>query len=374
MVLEKKITLSPENSVYTGDRPALETDLSIIVYDSTSAEMKHLSSVDELAQYKDNLKVSWINICGLANADSIKQVGKLFDIHPLSIEDILYTEQQSKMELFEEYGFLSIKTIQRDKNFHHNLENRKKTIAFFGNKQKQDEETDEFLLDQFSIVVMENVLITFQEIPGGSFDGVRTRILENMGEIRKMGTDDLAYSIIDAIVDEYFLTLNHLEEDIEDFEERATKTSDSTFIQELQDTKKYLLKIKRAISPLRENIILISRHAMFFRTDELKPFLQDLNEHLSHAIAIVENYHEWLTNIMDVNLSVLSHQTNKVMKVLAIISTIFIPLTFIAGVYGMNFDFMPEIKHQFGYPVVLGGMGVIAMVMIIIFKIRRWFS
>jgi magnesium transporter len=220
---------------------------------------------------------------------------------------------------------------------------------------------------------MKNVLVTFQETAGTSFDGVRRKIMEGVGEIRKMGIDYLAYAIIDAVVDEYFLTLIHLDEDIENFEERATKTSDDGFIGELQDTKKYLLQIRRAISPLRDNILIFVRHDRFFQTEELKPFLQDLDEHLSHAITMVENYREWLTNIMDVNLSVLSHQMNRVMKVLAIISTIFIPLTFIAGVYGMNFDFMPELRHQLGYPIALGGMGMIAVTMILIFKIHRWF-
>ena len=206
-----------------------------------------------------------------------------------------------------------------------------------------------------------------------SFDSIRKKILDGMDDIYQKGTDYLAYAIIDAIVDEYFLALNHLEEDIECIEDRATKTSNDMFIQEIQDTKKYLLHIKRAISPLKDMIITINRQGKFFRTDEFKPFLQDLNENLNHAIITVENHREWLSNIMDVNLSVLSYQLNKVMKVLAIISTIFIPLTFIAGVYGMNFEFMPELGFRFAYPAVLGGMGLIALMMIIYFKNRRWF-
>jgi len=339
-------------------------DLSIITYDSSSAHMQRLSSIDELAQYKNYLKTSWINISGLEDIECIKRFGELYNIHPLTLEDIVHTEQQPKMEIFDKYKFLSIKTIQREKNFHHNHKNAKK------NKQ---EETDEFLIDQVSIILMKNVLITFQEINGDPFDGIRKKILENIGGIRKKGMDYLTYSIIDAIVDEYFLTLNHLEEDIENFEDRATKTSDGNFIEEIQETKKYLLQIKRAISPLRDNIFVISHHGILTQTDELKPFLQDLTENLNHAISMVENHREWLTNIMDVNLSVLSHQTNKVMKVLAMISTIFIPLTFIAGIYGMNFNFMPELTYQWGYPIVLSCMGITAVIMLFIFKFHRWF-
>jgi magnesium transporter len=369
MAFGKKIELPPGSLVYVGDRPALEMDLSIITYDPNSAQMKKLSDTNELLQYQNDSNISWINISGLKDIDSIKHLGKLYNIHPLSIEDILNTEQQPKVETFENYRFLSIKTIQREKNFHQKHEKRKMS----GRKNKQIEEPNEFLIDQISMIIMKNILITFQEISGDSFDGVRKRITEDIGQIRRMGTDYLAYTLIDAIVDEYFLTLNHLEWDIENFEDRATKTSDDKFIEEIQDTKKYLLNIKRAISPLKDNVVIISRQNTFFLTDDLKPFVQDLIENINNAIVIVENYREWLSNIMDVNLSVLSHQTNKVMKVLAVISTIFIPLTFIAGIYGMNFDFMPELKHELGYPIVLGGMGIIAMMMVIIFKIRHWF-
>jgi magnesium transporter len=326
--------------------------------------MQHLSNIDELAQYKGLLKISWINVSGLEDVECIKRFGELYKLHPLTIEDILHTEQQPKLEIFDKYKFLSLKTIQQEKNFHHKQKNTK--------KGKQEEEIDEFLIDQVSIIIMKNILITFHETNGDPFDGIRKKILENIGGIRKKGMDYLTYSIIDAVVDEYFLTLNHLEEDIENFEDRATKTSDDSFIEEIQETKKYLLEIKRAISPLRDNIFVISHHGIL-TTDELKPFLQDLSENLNHAIATVENHREWLTNIMDVNLSVLSQQTNKVMKVLAMISTIFIPLTFIAGIYGMNFNFMPELTYELGYPLVLGGMGIIAVIMLFIFKKHRWF-
>jgi len=371
IALRKKM-LPAESPVYVGDRPALDMDLTIIRYDSESAQMEHLSGIDELVKRTDLSKKAWININGLGDIDSIRRLGEMYNIHPLSVEDILHTEQQPKIEMFEEYSFFSMKTIQREKSFHDNKNKRRKRLFFFG-KNDGDESPDEFLIDQISIIIMKNTLLTFQEIPGDPFDGVRKRLLESPGEIRETGMEYLAYSIIDAAVDEYFLTLDHLEEDIEDFEERATKTSDDNFIQEIQDTKKYLSQIKRAMTPMAASLAVISRHGTFLQTDELKPFLQDLSEHLNHAITTVENYREWLTSIMDVNLSVLSHQMNKVMKVLAIISTIFIPLTFIAGIYGMNFDYMPELRHAMGYPIVLGGMGLIALMMIAIFKFHRWF-
>ena len=347
MIFGEKVNLPSEEPVYTGDMPSSEMELSVITYDSKSAQIEHPSGVDELAQYKKKSGVSWINVVGLKNVEAVKRIGSLYSIHPLSIEDLLDTEQQSKVETFKEYKFLSIKMI-------HNINN-------------------DFLFEQISLIITKNVLITFQEIHQDPFDGIRKKIMEDAGKIRRTGTDYLAYSIIDAVVDEYFLMLDMLEDDIEDFEERAIKTSDSTFIQEIQDTKKDLVKIKRAISPLKENMLMVSHHDNFFKTDELKPFLQDLNEHLNNALSIADNHREWLSNIMDVNLSVLSQQMNKVMKVLATISTIFIPLTFLAGVYGMNFQYMPELAYEYAYPLVLAGMVMIAVIMIVIFKIRRWF-
>ena len=349
-------------------------DLSVITWNSGAARIEHFPDVDELFRHckaGKKQEISWINISGLKNTESIRLLGELFGIHPLTIEDILDTTRQPKIEIFDSYRFISIKTIQQNTDYHKKTEKRKKTRVF--RKRKEFENTDEFLFDQIGIIIKKNTLITFQEIEGDPFEGIRNKILKNTGEIRKKGTDYLAYAIMDAIVDGYFLILNHLEEDIENFEDRAAKTSDEKFIGEIQDTKKSLLIIKRAIMPLRENITAIRRQEKFFFTEELKPFLQDLSENLNQTIIIVENYREWLINIMDVNISVLSYQMNKVMKVLAMISTIFIPLTFIAGVYGMNFEFMPELGYKMAYPIVLSCMGLIAVIMTIIFKIRRWF-
>ena len=373
MPLTKNISFLQENPVYVGDRAALAMDLSVITYDPESAQIAHLSNVNEVLQYQKGSKTTWINISGLKDIDSIKYLGILYDIHPLSIEDILNTEQQPKVEIFEGYKFFSLKTIQREKGFDHNFYKKKRPAFFFRQSKEDQSEIDEFIIDQVSIIIMENVILTFQEMSGDSFDRIRKRILEGIGEIRKMGTDYLAYAIIDAVVDEYSLAINHLEEDIVGFEERATKTNDANFIEEIQDTKKYLQQIKRAITPLKHNMMTVTRHDSFFKVEALKPFLQDLNENLNNVLVTVEHYREWLSNIMDVNLSVLSHQMNKVMKVLAIISTIFIPLTFIAGIYGMNFEFMPELGYTLAYPAVLGAMGLIAITMIIVFKIHRWF-
>ncbi|MCL2213610.1 MAG: magnesium/cobalt transporter CorA [Treponema sp.] len=365
------------NPVYAGDIPASEMKLSYISYDSVSAQTKDVSSIDEVIKLKNDSKMLWINISGLKDSDSIKRLGELLEIHPLTIEDILQTEQQAKMEVFEKYRFLLVKTIIQKKNTFCRLNAKRKMFSLPFRKDKRfvshNRKTDELIITQVGIVIIKNILLTFQELSRGAFESIRKKILDNTGEIRKMETDYLAYLIIDKIVDEYFNSINHLEEHIENLEERATRTSDDTYIEEIQETKKYLLLIKKAILPLKNNLLIISRQESFFQTGEIKPFLQDLIENLDHAVTQVEHYREWLSSIMEVNLSVLSYQLNKVMKVLAMISAIFIPLSFIAGIYGMNFEFMPELSYNLGYFIVLGVMLLVATIMIVFFKVRRWF-
>ena len=372
---EQSIGLPPETPVNTGDGFSMTEGISVLIFNQSNAEMRNLSSVDELFSYNSDSAILWININGLKDTASIKKLEKMFNIHPLTIEDALDNRHQPKIETFEKYRFISLKSIRHEKKIHLIKQDIKNSYSKRNRKKlmEQLEDMKEFVIDHISLIIMKNVLITIQEIPGDSFGDIRKRILNNIGQIRKMGTDYLAYSLIDTVVDEYFITLAHLEDDIEDLEDRAVKTDNDAFISEIQETKKFLFYIKRAMLPLRENLMIISRQDMLLANEELKPFLQDLRENLSNAIDSVETYREWLTNIMDVNLSVLSYQLNKVMKILAVISAIFIPLTFIAGIYGMNFEFMPELTHRWGYPIVLGFMGTVALAMVILFKTRKWF-
>jgi magnesium transporter len=375
LVNEQSIGLPPGTSVNTGDGASSKQGISVLTYNLSFAEMHDLSSVDELISYNNDSTILWINVNGLKDTGSIKKLEKMYNIHPLTIEDALDTRQQPKVETFEKYRFVSLKSIRHEKKIHLIKQDIKRRYSKRNRKKlmEQLEDMQEFAIDHISIIIMKNVLITIQEIPGDSFGDIRKRILENIGQIRKMGTDYLAYSLIDTVVDEYFITLAHLEDDIEDLEDRAVKTDNDAFISEIQETKKFLFRIKRAMLPLRENLMIISRQDMLLTNEELKPFLQDLRENLLNAIDSVETYREWLTNIMDVNLSVLSYQLNQVMKILAVISAIFIPLTFIAGIYGMNFQFMPELAQPWGYPIVLGFMGLVALSLVILFKTRKWF-
>jgi magnesium transporter len=325
-------------------------DLSIIGYDPVGAWMKTAGAAEELLSYRNPSGISWINVDGLGDRVDIIKLAESFGIHPLTVEDIMDTEQRPKTEEFDDYIFITFKAVNR-------------------HRTSQDETN---VFEQISLVLMENTVITFQEIPGDSFDGIRKRILNNAGRIRKMGTDYLAYAIMDAIVDDYFLVLDKLGSSIEDFEDRAVDEHDDNFIQDLQKVKQDLLHVRRIVWPLRESLSAILHMESGLIESELEPFFKDVHDAVIQAAETVESYRELISGVMEVRLSMMSHRMNSVMKVLTIISTIFIPLTFIVGVYGMNFKFMPEIEMRYAYPVTWGVMILIVAGMLIAFKRRHW--
>jgi magnesium transporter len=341
------IGLPPGSAVYVGDRRPEEMALSIIGFDPVGAWVKAAETVDELLRYRNDSGITWINVNGLRDNNAISRLAAEYGIHPLTIEDILNTEQRPKVEEFDDYLFITLKELSHP-------------------------DESPFVFDQMSLVLTANTLITFQETAGDSFDGIRRRILNNVGRIRRFGADYLAYSLMDSVVDRYFLALDTLGADIEDFEERAVDDKDTAFIADVQATKQRLHHIRRTVWPLRENLSTLLRTESAFIREELGPFLKDLQDNVIQAAETVESYREAISGIMEIHLSAASNRLNKVMKVLTIISTIFIPLTFIVGVYGMNFANMPEIPTRYGYFVVWGCMILIAIGMILFFKKRGW--
>jgi magnesium transporter len=319
--------------------------LSLIGYDPTGAWSKTAATVDDLLVWKNTAGVTWINVECLDSPETINQLAGVFNIHPLTVEDIQDIEQRPKTEEFDDYLFITFKAV-----------NPAAALEF----------------EHISLVITDDAVLTFQEKPGDYFDGIRKRIMNNAGRIRRMGTDYLAYVIIDAVVDEYFIIMDSLGAEIEHFEERAVDEKDDLFIQDIQDIKQKLLKVRRVVWPLRESLSLLMHLDSKRISDELEPFLKDLHDHIIQAAETVETYRELVAGVMEVNLTAASNRLNKVMKVLTIISTIFIPLTFIAGVYGMNFRFMPELEEPWAYPAILGIMLVIALGMVLIFKRRKW--
>ena len=319
--------------------------LSLIGYDPVGAWTKAADTVDEIITWKNSAGITWINMECFDRTEEVNRLAELFKIHPLTVEDVLETSQRPKTEEFDDYLFITFKAV-----------NPSSGLEF----------------EHMSLIVTSDTVLTFQEKPGDYFDGIRKRILNNAGRIRRMGADYLAYAIIDAVVDEYFIILDSLGSDIEEFEDRAVDEKDETFIDDIQSIKQKLLKVRRVVWPLRESLSLLMHLDSKRMGTELEPFLKDLYDHIIQAAETVETYRELVAGIMEVNLSAASNRLNKVMKVLTIISTIFIPLTFIVGVYGMNFHFMPELEKPWAYPLVWGIMAAIALGMILFFKRRKW--
>jgi magnesium transporter len=320
-------------------------ELSIIGYDPVGAWIKKADTLEELLAYKNSAGITWINVECLDQPQVIHQLTETYRVHPLTVEDILDIEQRPKVEEFDDYLFITLKAA-----------NPSAGLEF----------------EHISLVLTMDTVITFQEKPGDCFDGIRKRILNNGGRLRRMGADYLAYLLIDAVVDEYFVVLDALGSRMEKFEDRAIDENDDTLIKDIQTVKQELLRVRRVVWPLRESISLLLHMDSSRISDELEPFLKDLYDHIIQTVETVETYRELMAGVMEVNLSAVSNRMNKVMKVLTIISTIFIPLTFIVGVYGMNFRFMPELDVPWAYPVTWGIMVVIALGMVIFFKRRRW--
>ncbi|MDR2150797.1 MAG: magnesium/cobalt transporter CorA [Spirochaetaceae bacterium] len=321
--------------------------LSLIGYNQSGAWQENADTIDELQVLRTKADHLWINLNQSSDAALVRAMSEVYHIHPLTVEDILDNTQRPKAEEFDDYLFLILKMVSR-----------------------KGEAAPEF--EQISMILTGDTLITVQESEGDPFNGIRQRILNNGGRFRRMGIDYLAYAIIDCLIEGYFLTLDSFSLEFEAFEERAFDENDSAFIPDIQKTRRNISSMRRIIWPMRESIAALIHFDSELLHKELEPFFKDILDNIVQISEIVENYRELLSGIMEVNLSAISNRMNRVMKVLTIISTIFIPLTFIVGVYGMNFAYMPELQNRFAYPLVWAVMLIIALAMVLFFKKNKW--
>lgn len=317
---------------------------SFISYNQSGAFQKNAKDLNELPC--DKASLMWINVDCTSDSGIVQKISEVYHIHPLTVEDILDGSQRPKLEDFDDYLFIILKSVGRV--------------------------GEELEFKQIGMIIMCDTLITFQEKGDGSFDGIKMRILNNVGRVRRMGIDYLAYTIIDSVIEEYFLTLDSFSIAFEAFEERALDENDNSFIQDIQKTRRTISFMRRTIWPMRESITAVIHSDSSLIHEELKPFFKDILDNIVQISEIVDNHREMLASIMEVNLSAVSNRMNRVMKVLTIISTIFIPLTFIVGVYGMNFIYMPELKSPIAYPIVWTVMILIAAAMLLFFKKHKW--
>ena len=344
----RKAGLPPGTLVHIGEKKTEQIRITLIDYNEENFQERAVEKVEECFPFKEMPTVTWINVDGLHHVETVEKLGERFELHPLILEDILNTGQRPKCEDYEKCLFMVLKMLTYND----------------GDNSVRSE--------QVSLVLGQNFVISFQEEVGDVFEQIRDRIRNAKGKIRKMSADYLAYALMDAIVDNYFLILEKMGEQIESMEEELiAKPSDET-VRMIHSLKRELIFLRKSVWPLRELISSLQKTESSLISDSTGPYLRDVYDHTIQVIDTVESFRDMVSGMLDIYLSSISNRMNAVMKVLTIIATIFIPLTFIAGVYGMNFKFMPELGWKWGYFIVLIIMAAVAAVMLIYFKRKKW--
>jgi len=343
--------LSPGTPVHIGKSSDKPVRISLMAYNADSIEEKEISAIDEILSYKNSGKMLWINVDGLYQTQVVEKIGNIFGIHPMTLEDILNTTHRPKMEEFDGHIFITLKTLCY---------------------KVTEKDEDEIEAEQLSLVFGNNFLLSFQEEAGDVFDLIRERIRKGKGRIRNAGSDYLAYALSDAVTDQYFEILEFLDDMMESSEEELLTNPTPKLFQELHDIKREIIFFRRQVWPLREIFSNLANGDFSLVHISTRIYLNDLRDNVVQMIDAIESFRDILSSMTDIYLSSISNRMNEVMKVLTIISTIFIPLTFMAGVYGMNFKYMPELEWRWGYFGVLGLMLVAALMMILWFKGKKW--
>lgn len=346
----RKAGLPPGSLVYIGPERDFKPKITIFNYTPEAYVEKTVDTIEECLPYKDERSVTWINIVGVHRVELIEKVGVLFELHPLLLEDVVNTNQRPKIDEFDDHLCVIMRTLT------------------------YDEKMNSIASEQLSIVLSKRFVISFQEDEGDLYDPIRARIRDNKSKIRDFGSDYLVYRIMDVTVDHYYSLIEKLGEKIEHLEERVMRHPPQTILQEIQDVKKDLLLLRRSVYPLREVLASMTRddnNKMIAK--KTQKFIRDVHDHTIHVIEALEMFRETVNGLKDSYHSQLNIEMNKTIQTLTIITTIFIPLSFIAGVYGMNFRHMPELSLKYGYPATLAVMAVLAVIMLFYFRKRKWF-
>jgi magnesium transporter len=328
--------------LHSGQRVILE----LIQYDENEHRMIGDKPVEEIIGQFRNGMVNWINVDGLNDKNIIGKIAERFNLHSLLVEDVC-SEHQPKVEEYDDYLFLTMKMLYQIKDG---------VIDY----------------EQISFVMGKDFLLSFQEKEGDLFGNLRERIRLDQGRARRKKSDYLLYRLVDIIVDNYYNVLDAVGYQIEEIEEEIEKNADFQF-QKIQRVKKELIYLRKALYPLRDALSKLGKEESGFIDESNNRYFSDVYDHVVHLIDSMDTYKDLTSSLMDIHINTMNSRMNEVMKVLAVISTIFMPLTFIVGVYGMNFDYMPELRWKFGYLEVWIIMGIIAGGMIIYFKRKKWF-
>ncbi len=346
MSKQHDIGAPPGTLFYNGEETNQRIKITLIEFSETEfIEEVFYDLSDCIMHVKPNM-VKWINVEGVHNLPLIEKIGKLYNLHPLTLEDIVHIDQRPKFEEYDDY----ILTIMRMIDYQH-----------------------EVVSEQLSIILLENTVISFQEPHGGdAFDIIRNRLRQCKGRVRKLGADYLFYALMDAVVDCYFTAIEKIGDKVEHIEEEIMHEPKKESLNELYRLKREVIFLRKQVWPLRDLIANLIRSETPLITKSTDLFLRDIQDHSTRIIDTVETYRDLLSGIMDIYLSTNANKMNEVMKVLTIMSSIFIPVTFIAGVYGMNFEFMPELKSPYGYAAIWAVMLTIIISLIVYFKKKKW--
>jgi magnesium transporter len=345
-----KTGLPPGTLMHIGTKRVKESHIRILDYDENAVREKGKALLAECVPFRDTESVTWIDIEGLQDVGLLEQLGNCYGLHPLILEDILNTDQRPKSDEMESYIYVVLKMLDFDRT------------------------SLEIVSEQVSIVFGKNFAISIQEgREGDLFEPLRERIRSGKGRIRKLGPDYLAYALLDTIIDHYFVILEKFAERIETLEENLVSDPQPETLQQIHRLKREMIYLRKSAWPLRELIYGLEKSESELIRPATRIFLRDIYDHAVHIIDSIETYREMLSSMLDIYLSSVSNRMNQVMKVLTIIATIFMPMTFLAGVYGMNFKHFPELEWRWGYLYFWLLSVAIAAVMLILFKRKKWF-
>ncbi|OVE75510.1 magnesium and cobalt transport protein CorA [bacterium F11] len=346
---KKQLGLAPGTLIHVGEQKMGKTQITLLDFESSGLTEKKIASLEEAIPIKEKPNTTtWINIDGLHDPSLVQIAGDHMGIHPLVLEDILNTGQRPKMEDHESYLFITLKMYQLDDAQIHPV------------------------AEQVSLIVGENYMLSFQEREGDVFEGVRNRLRAGKTKIRGLGPDYLMYALLDAVVDGYFIILEKLGDRIEVLEEDVLSSPSPETMKAIHQMKRETILLRKAIWPLREVVNNLNRSDTKLIGDHTRLYLKDLYDHTIQVMDTIESFRDVLAGLLDIYLSSVSNRMNNVMKVLTIFATIFMPLTFIAGIYGMNFETMPELHWKWGYPIILLIMFGMGIGMWRFFKKRGW--
>lgn len=347
--VSRKTGLPPGSLVHVGSVLLEETTISVMDYSRDSVVESRVSAIDQLLQYRDSETVTWVIVEGLANVAVVEEIGKAFGIHQLVLEDILNTHQRPKFEEFEDYLFIVLKSLAS--------------------------QGEEFRVgyEQISLLLLDKMVFAFKEKQDDILAPVQQRIRTSKGRFRSLGADFLTYSILDAIIDQNFILIDSLDEAITVIEDQLLSgEASNTTLNAIQRLKREVVGVRRYVSPVRELINEMLRSESRFIEEKTHIYLRDVSDHAIRIVESIELHRDIISGLLEIYVSTISNRMNEVMKVLTVFSTIFIPLTFLTGIYGMNFDYMPELKQRWAYPTLWLAFISIPAVLLVYFKRKKW--